>query len=77
MEVQFLDDEAQVEKPRLRRNILYSGLTTPGLSPDWNHSADNPLSESFIPLDQRTEIEQARWYHRCASRIRLPVVGEF
>lgn len=53
-------------KIRYASGIEYfeGSLTMPGASREglWRDSADNPMSPTFVPLEQRTESGRSRWW---------------
>lgn len=59
-----------MRKPSEFPTIEYFGSSglTPGASERYTREQDNPLSEAFVPLEQRDDMGQARFWARLAQR---------
>lgn len=59
-------------KPIRPRKIRYHSSTQKGIGAGYRDDQDNPLSQNFLPLEDRGESGKARWwalYGRKFSRI--------
>lgn len=58
-----------MRKPSAFPQIEYYGSTlTSGSSERYTREQDNPLSEAFVPLEDRDDIGQARYWAGLARR---------
>lgn len=56
-------------KPSNFPEIHYFGSSlTPGTDERYTREQDNPMSEAFVPLDERDELGQARFWARLTMR---------
>ena len=56
-------------KPQNFPAIEYFGSSlTPGTQERYTREQDNPLSEAFVPLEERGALEQARFWAQLAKR---------